>query len=87
MSRAKQLTLDGEILILTSEEEKALKIKVKSSFSKQMVHIKNDFGELTEGKKFKAVFSSATEHIFEVLNIIEQECPAAVKEWLQERRD
>ncbi len=86
MTRTKQLTLDGKILPLAPEEEEALLLKVKSSFTKTMVHAKYDFG-VVEGKKYKAVFSSATTHIHELLTQIARECPDAVRSWIQDNQE
>ena len=82
MAQSKQITLDGKVLSQDSDIEKAINNKVTSSFSIHMVHVKDSFGEIIKGKKYKAVFSSATESVHEILNCIVKECPEAVSSWL-----
>ena len=81
----KQVTLDGKILVHTPEDEKALLTKVKASFSKQMIHAKDNYGDIVKGKKYKAVFSSAIDSVMEILNCIEEECPEAVRAWIDKK--
>lgn len=81
----KQLTLDGKVLAQTPEEEKALINKVNASFLVQMVSVKDSYGEITKGKKYRVVFSSAASHVTEILNCIERECPEAVEAWINSK--
>jgi len=69
------------------DEEKSLMHKVSLSFLKAIVIAKNEYGDKVVGKKYKAVFSSSPSHIKEILTSIAQECPDAIKEWLQENQE
>ncbi len=71
---------------MSEDEEKALINKVKSSFTKTMVHAKTDYG-VVAGKKYKAVFSSATTQVHEILTEIARECPDAVRSWILENKE
>ena len=82
MTQIQQVTLDGTVLKQDSDIEKVINNKVTSSFSIHMVHVKDSFGEVIKGKKYKVVFSSATESVHEILNCIVKECPEAVSSWL-----
>jgi len=82
LTTSQQVTLDGKVLPGEPEDEKAINIKVAASFSKQIVFVKDSFGEVIKDKKYKAVFSSTTDSVHEILNCINQECPEAVREWI-----
>lgn len=74
----KQITLDGKISHAPGETE-TLQGKVKEKLVKELVL---DRDHVPIGKKYSIVFSSAPESIATILNIIKDECPESVQDWI-----